>query len=257
MKFVRIASLVVFLVACGVAACLSVVLFLVAETVLGRVYATASMGLVSAAIVGCIAFLPKLGRCRRALFHVAVALAGSGVVLWFICVSMAPDAGTGEGFRSEWFGSASPSKISPANIVPEIDQLNVLLGFLPFSEASIDRREAGRLRGVFGGLYQAMQGDGAFSVGESALRDAYRSTIGFPLPAGHLYSYVPDNPGGGKLPVVVFLHGEYGNLRATLWVWKRFADKHGYAIVAPTCGRGDWEGLKGLAGGPDCYRLLW
>jgi predicted esterase len=45
--------------------------------------------------------------------------------------------------------------------------------------------------------------------------------------------------------VILFLHGSLGNFKGYLWLWKRFADEHGYAVVAPSFGVGNWS----LAGG--------
>jgi pimeloyl-ACP methyl ester carboxylesterase len=75
----------------------------------------------------------------------------------------------------------------------------------------------------------------------SVLNCAYRDMFLGSRPAGHLYEYVP--PAGkdaGPLPVILFLHGSLGNFKGYLWVWKRLADRHGYAVVAPTFGAGNW-----------------
>jgi pimeloyl-ACP methyl ester carboxylesterase len=56
----------------------------------------------------------------------------------------------------------------------------------------------------------------------------------------HFYEYVPRQLEKAPYPVIVFLHGSFGNFRGYMWVLRELSDAAGVAIVAPTYGSGNW-----------------
>jgi len=75
---------------------------------------------------------------------------------------------------------------------------------------------------------------------------AYADVFGLRPAQKHLFAYVPDHKAGQKLPVILFLHGSVGNFKVYTWTWKRFADAHQVAIVAPSFGFGNWYQPGGM-----------
>lgn len=59
----------------------------------------------------------------------------------------------------------------------------------------------------------------------------------------HLFYYAPEGP---PRPLLVFLHGAWGNLQCYSEFWREFAERHGYAVVCPTFGFGFWNRAEGL-----------
>jgi len=107
------------------------------------------------------------------------------------------------------------------------------------------RDKAARLKALFLAAYREMQQDSDFVAVGSVMGCAYADAFGFSFNDRHLFSYVPTHKPGQKLPVILFLHGSFGNFKAYLWTWKQFADDHQIAIVAPTFGFGNWNNPGG------------
>jgi len=147
----------------------------------------------------------------------------------------------GSGVQSHFTGNASFNRMSPANLVPEIDQLKLATYVLPYMDPIIDRLGAMHVRNVFLKIYREMDKSPEFECLGSVLGYAYRDIFLKSRPAGHFYEYVPKTEHSDPLPAIIFLHGSLGNFKGYLWVWKSFADKNGFAFFAPTFGTGDWD----------------
>jgi pimeloyl-ACP methyl ester carboxylesterase len=80
----------------------------------------------------------------------------------------------------------------------------------------------------------------------SVMGCAYADAFGLRCGHKHLFAYVPEHKPGQKLPVILFLHGSVGNFKVYMWTWKRFADAHQVAIVAPSFGFGNWNQPGGM-----------
>lgn len=127
-----------------------------------------------------------------------------------------------------------------ANIVPEIEQVN--LGFLviPYMDPILTPKQASRVSDFTLELYREMERDPNFHQLGSVMAFAYADLLGQPPDAGHYYLYVPKKRGEGPLPVLLFLHGSGGNFKTYLWVWSRLAEQQGLIIIAPSFGFGNW-----------------
>ncbi|MBN2006947.1 MAG: prolyl oligopeptidase family serine peptidase [Anaerolineae bacterium] len=133
------------------------------------------------------------------------------------------------------------SRYMLSNIVPEAEQIH--LGFLwavaadPYFTAAQSRR----VTPFTMELYREMERDRDFRALGSAMGWAYAELFGFSFDVGHYFLYIPRNHGEGPLPSVVFLHGSVGNFKTYTWIWSKFAEEHGFVIVAPSFGFGNWN----------------
>jgi len=75
---------------------------------------------------------------------------------------------------------------------------------------------------------------------------AYRDIYFGSRPKGHYYQYRGVRETHDFIPAITFLHGSMGNFKGYTWVWKRFADKHGFVVLAPTFGAGSWDDKDGV-----------
>ena len=135
---------------------------------------------------------------------------------------------------------------SPVNLVPERDQAKLGAIISPLMDQIMTRQKANRLKGLFTATYREMDRDPEFVAVGSVMNAAYWDTFRLPFGQRHLYAYIPAHPANQRLPAIVFLHGSAGGFKVYMWVWKRFADAHGVAVVAPTFGAGNWYEPGGL-----------
>jgi pimeloyl-ACP methyl ester carboxylesterase len=130
---------------------------------------------------------------------------------------------------------------SIANVVPEIEQINLGFFVIPFLDPIFSFRQAGRVRPFTMRLYREMERDPDFHRLGSVLGWAYSDMFGGPFDVGHYYLYVPRKASVGPRPVLVFLHGSLGNFKPYTWVWSRLAEERGMIVVSPSFGFGNWE----------------
>lgn len=127
-----------------------------------------------------------------------------------------------------------------SNIIPEAEQIH--LGFLlsSYTDSLFTPEQSRRVSPFTFDLYREMERDRNFRALGSAMGWAYAEVLGLPFDVGHYYLYVPQNRGDEPLPAIVFLHGSVGNFKTYTWVWSKFAEKHGFVIIAPSFGFGNW-----------------
>jgi predicted esterase len=165
------------------------------------------------------------------------------VILCATAVPGAPPPGSPAG--SVFIGSSGFARCSPANVVPEIDQIKLGTFLVPAIDPILTLSGGARLRDVALPLYREMELDPAFHAMGSVMHHAYADLFGGASDAGHLYYYVPTHAPGERLPAVVFLHGSGGNFKSYLWAWKRLADRERLVIVSPSFGFGNWDRAGG------------
>lgn len=171
-----------------------------------------------------------------------------------VCIIVAILATTPDGFatddasvQSRFVGGAfHSSRYSLTNVIPEIEQVNLGLALIPYLDPFIDRRQAHRLGSVILPAYQEMEADSGFHRLGSAMGWAYAEVLGRPFDAGHYYLYTPMNRTPGPLPAILFLHGSVGNFKIYTWAWSHLAEEHGYVIISPSFGFGNWYRMGGV-----------
>jgi pimeloyl-ACP methyl ester carboxylesterase len=240
-RSLRAAAAVLCSIAAVVAACPLVALGAVAETAEGR---SLAFGLLAALLSPALLLAGGWRRARTAAACGAVAAALLGLV-----AVRAPD-GRGEpgsGLSSGFAGGGALRRWSPANLLPELDQIKL--------STSSGRQLVERLLGDAFPLcltytlpmQREMYARSEFRALGSAMHDGYADLAGVPVTGQHWWRYVPPDAGGRRLPVVVFFHGFGANFKSYLWVWKRFADRARVAVLLPTSGFGlPPEGPVGL-----------
>lgn len=219
---------------------LALLLVVRGETMSGRIFGVAAIVFFPVPVL--LWFATFLKR-RRSLLLTTICLLASAMLLFAACYYMTPDgrAQTGASADSIFKGEISYKKASIANLVPEIDQLKLGTYVFPRIDPYIDAARAVRIRRLFLNIYRDMQQSDEFSRLGSVMNYVYRDIFLGSRPTGHFYQYIPKLDGNnGKLPVILFLHGSLGNFKGYLWMWKKFADEHGFAIVAPSFGLGNW-----------------
>ena len=232
--------LCVYVISTAPFAGMAALLLLVAETTGG--VCTAATVLAGLCVPILVLLAVALKRHRKfvllALGFCVVVTAGLGVVAVFqVPRGENPEAAP---VQSLFLGEAQYTPLSPANLVPEIDQLKLGSYIIPAIDPVIDVDQAERIRELFGGVYREMRDDPEFEQLGSVMNYTYRDIVLAGHDTGHMYTYIP--PGYSEpLPTIVFLHGAFGNFKGYMWVWKQFADTYGVAIVAPSFGMGMWD----------------
>jgi pimeloyl-ACP methyl ester carboxylesterase len=214
-------------------------LVLVGETRPGRLFGGVSAGvLVAAACLGHWLFRsparswPWLTGAGLGL-SVAVGLA-------LVLIREAPEArpDRDSGLVSRFTGGAGVPRLSPMNLIPEIDQARLGLTMATRLVPWVGR--ARTIREVMMGLYREIEADpDARGLGPVS-HFAAMELVGAEFDSGHYFAYVPVARPGETLGAVVFLHGNGGNFQAAPWAWRPFAEEHRVAILCPTYGFGFW-----------------
>ena len=231
-------------IVCGLPAlALAMILAFAGETGGGRLFGWGTLFLYPIPVMLWITlYLKRPDRIR----WISAGLLCVSLLIFGICYSISPtgssrsDANIAVLYKTQHSGETADShtRLSPANMVPEIDQLKLGTYVFPTLDPFIDREQGIRVRRLFIDLYREMRQSDDFNELGSALGYCYRDLFTGNHTRSHSYEYIPKAE--GELPVILFLHGSLGNFKGYLWFWKKFADAHGYAIVAPTFGAGNW-----------------
>lgn len=174
----------------------------------------------------------------------SVLLVGSGIVGWAMIILMAapsgapvPDSPVQQRFTSD----AQFGRLALANIIPEVDQVNLGFFLMSYVDPFLDTEKVDRISPLTLALYHDMEKDPNFRELGSVMGLAYADLFGLPTDAGHYYLYVPQNTGEEPLPAFVFLHGSVGNFKTYTWVLSKLAEETGFVIIAPSYGFGNWD----------------
>jgi pimeloyl-ACP methyl ester carboxylesterase len=166
------------------------------------------------------------------------ALLGLAAVVGAYCLS--PTGQISHPALSQHYrGAARFRRLSPANLVPEIDQLRLGAHLFGLLDPTADRELAARVRRLFLEVYREMRGDPGFVQAVSALGMCYRDMVA-PATRLHVYEYAPAGVRGQARPALIFLHGSLGNFKGYIWVLHELAERLGVVILAPTYGSGNW-----------------
>ncbi len=220
-------------------ALIAVFLLLDAETWAGRLFAGSCI--VFYAATCCLFRWLKGG--HRVAAQGAVTLGCLAIIGFGVCCALSPPgvSPAGSTLQSVFLPGRHYNRWGPVGLVPEIDQTMLGADLTPYADPLMTKAKAARMKHLFLATYREMQHDPEFIAVGSVMGSAYADAFGRPFNDRHLFSYIPARKRGQKLPVILFLHGSCGNFKAYLWTWKRFADAHQIAIVAPTFGFGNWS----------------
>ncbi len=171
---------------------------------------------------------------RKPLFITAAVLGGIAVLAlasdWLIMHRTHQPGGSG--LRTVRY-DATPSSLSPTQLVPEVDQLKLGSFVFQVLDPAINGKKAKRIRTLFGTVYDELSHDPDFAGAHCTLGYAYREMASGNHRSEHLFIYIPETT-EPQMPVLLFVHGALGNFKGYAWVWKEFADRNGIALVAPT-----------------------
>ena len=181
-------------------------------------------------------------RREPALAGLGVLLSLGGLALGY-AMHIAPEASADPdaALRSIYLGDGAHLRHGLANIVPEVDQFTFGSYLMGPIDPYLDPGQTQRVRDLFQGIYGELAQDPDFAGMGSAMGWSYRELFGRRWDVGHIYVYEPPHSSDEPLPVLVFLHGWGGPFLGYQWVFERFADEHGYAVVAPSFGMGWWR----------------
>ncbi len=216
------------------------------HTCQGRIFAIAVIvGLPTPVVLWFLAYRRRI----RGTFTLAAALGIAAVLLLGINYVLTPGGQPlpASPIRSCFTGTTSYQRISMANLVPEMDQLILGTYVMSALDPLMDEPNTLELRAQVREVYGEMRRSPEFECLGSVMNHTYRDLFLGDRPIGHFYEYIPKSASSERLPVVIFLHGSFGNFRGYMWVWKRIADEQGVAIVAPTFGAGNWDAPGGEA----------
>lgn len=179
-------------------------------------------------------------RLRRGLGLLSLTLAAFGLVV--VDVEFFRHVTRDEAqLQSEYLSSGGGGLLSVFNLVPEADVVSFgvkasgLLGLWPPGQMN-------EMHGLLMREYAAMRRAPGFAhVGNVAAH-------GLPSAAGgHFFRYLPRGYREERQwPLLVFLHGAGGNFALYPWLWRRFADEHGFVVLCPTWDNGLWDQPGGV-----------
>ena len=214
-------------------------LVLVGETRSGRLTGGVALGALGA--VACLAHLAVRGPSNPRPWAIAAGLSTAMALgLAVALVRSAPTARPerSRGLVSRFVGERRVPRHSPANLLPEVDQvkLGVTLAtrFVPWVA------RARTIREVTMGLYREIEADPDARGLGPVTHLAALELVGAEFDAGHYFAYVPEPRHGERLGAVVFLHGNGGNFQVMPWAWRAFAEERRMVILCPTFGFGFW-----------------
>lgn len=217
----------------------SVYLLLYAETWRGRVFSIAVLFLLA------LPFAALAGhRFRTRRMQVAGILAATPLFPLFLLVLLGFAAPDGKTLPDARVGSVylmgQHQRFTPANLVPEIDQIKLGILLTPFYDGLIDDAQRRTLLQSAMTVYGEMEDETQYRALGSVLGDAYAELYGGAFDRGHCYFFLPPHASGERLPLVVFLHGAGGNFLAYMRVLETLAQQYRCVVIAPSFGFGGW-----------------
>jgi len=179
---------------------------------------------------------------RLSTILITFAIAGT---LWVLAIWTAPSGKVqpDSQLTSIYEDNNHFSHLSPAWLVDEADQTKLGGLLLPWIDPFMDRQQGRRFATTFNNTYTALSKSDDFVTIGSVMGEAYRDMFLLPNTKGrHTYLYIPEKTSGKQLPVIVFLHGWLGNMKAYMWTLSRFAEEHDFIVICPTFRNGLWKG---------------
>ena len=172
-----------------------------------------------------------------------LATLGLAVALWISAAWVSPSGESQQDspLISIYRGAHRFSRVSPAWVVDEADQIRLGGLLLPWIDPFMSQRQGRRFATSFNNTYTDLNESRDFVSIGSAMPEAYLDMFLPCSSTGHAYLYRPSNALGERLPVIVFLHGWLGNMKAYMWTLSRFAEEHGFVVICPTFRNGLWE----------------
>ena len=252
------AVLLLIFIGCFAGAAAAALLLFAAHQLISRLFALTALGLFSTTAWAVVNL--RLSRVPgHAARRVALSIAVFSLACLVACVIMAPsgDPGPDSGLSSVFRGKARFNKWSPAWLVSEGDQTRLGGFIMPFADKLIALKQEGNFRGAmtlrqdsdyirtFNSIYGELEKRRDFMELGSALGEAYADTFLGRAPVGHMYVYIPSARPNRPLPVLVFMHGWLGNMKAYVWAWREFAEANGFAVLIPSWGNGIWDNAAG------------
>lgn len=238
--FLRAGLLVAFLAsACG--SVLALLLLVVATHLNSQLFALAV--LVASAVTAWRVALHRF-RWRRPRSRVLLPSTALVIGLFALAVWNSPTgfAAPESPLTSVYRGSARFCRLSPAWLVDEADQIRLGGILLPCIDPYMSRDQGKHFAETFNAANAELGQSHDFVQIGSAMGEAYSDMFHRADSVGHAYVYRPTNRPGERLPVLVFLHGWLGNMKAYVWSWSRLAEQHGFVVICPTFRNGVWSG---------------
>ena len=163
------------------------------------------------------------------------------IVLVLLVLAPSGRSGTDSPIQHIYVKNSRFVRLSPFNIIPEIEQMNVGANLLGPLDPLMGNAKANRLANLTLEIYRELEKDPDFKSAGSVMGLPMRQPFGIPFDNGHSYLYIPDNRSEKEpLPVLVFLHGFGGPFKAYQWIWRDFAEENQVAVLSPSYGIGIW-----------------
>jgi len=184
---------------------LSLWLLLNAQTWVGRGLALAGFLFVPLPLL-----LARWYRYREKSSALALALTVILIAGFLLAVFLAAPTGNPgpqSPVRHRFLSEGGFCRYCPANLIPEMEQVNLGFLLMPYLDPYLTREQARRVSTVTLDHYRELEANPDFRELGSVMGRAYRGLLGQRADAGHYYLYVPHNPTGEPLPALIFLHG--------------------------------------------------
>ncbi len=216
-------------------------LIFVAETRSGRLFGGVAAAVLGAASCGVALLWRAPARPWGAAGALALATAaGLGLALARGTPSTATRPARSTGLVSRATGEASVPRYSPANLLPEVDQVKLGVTLATRLMPVAGRGWGRAIREATMGLYRSIEADPEARGLGPVTHFAARELLGVGFDSGHSFAYVPEPRPGERLGLLVFLHGNGGNFQVLPWALRPFAEEHRCAVLCPTFGCGFW-----------------
>lgn len=144
----------------------------------------------------------------------------------------------GSSVQQAFLTESSFRRLSPFNLIPELDQMKLAVVLGPALGLLRDREEARRLTEVVLPLERAAEDRPEYRQLGSVAGWTLAEIWGGAFDAGHLYQYVPAHSAGERLPALIVLHGFGGNHKAYPLAFEEFGARHRFIVLCPSFGSG-------------------
>ena len=181
------------------------------------------------------------------------ALAGLAALALVIARAPAGHGDAASGLTSRFLPGHEYARWSPANLLPELDQLALEHTVLrPLIQRTFGDVYIGCMTYQLPVQREIHARPEWRELGSSGMHEGWADVVArlrgeAPPAPSHWYQYVPPHRAGERLPVIVFFHGFGCNAKTDLWCWKPIADRLHCALIHPSMGFGMLDTARATA----------
>lgn len=222
---------------------ISVLLILSIVFVMVIYYAHTILGRLVFAFILEILFLPfviilnieKLKKIRLLQFFIAL------IVATFLTIIVKTPSNKNSYISSKYYNNQKLARFSIFNIFPESEQFNFGFPIMAKIDRLFTKEQSQKSLEITHKIYDQLENDENFKDLPSAMGLAYSEYFTSKTKYGHYFKMCNPKSDQKLKPLMIFLHGSFGNFKGYMWVLSKLVDEFDFVIVAPSYGAGNWH----------------